>query len=103
MLMREHSLALTQANDRFSTSLNGREAATSGRGSANPPSDQLPPPMTLEEIERRHILAALQRHGGNRAAAAAELNISVRKLYYRLQQYVRELPREELLRIGALK
>ena len=44
-------------------------------------------PTTLDEVERRHILAALERHGGNRAAAAQELGISVRTIYYRLRQY----------------
>ena len=38
-------------------------------------------------MERRLILAALARHEGSREAAAADLGISVRKLYYRLQQY----------------
>ncbi len=44
-------------------------------------------PRTLQQIERESILAALDRHGGNRAAAAEELGISVRTLYYRLAQY----------------
>jgi two-component system response regulator RegA len=39
-------------------------------------------PMTLEENERRLIVAALERHHGNRTAAAAELGISRRKLHY---------------------
>jgi len=43
--------------------------------------------QTLEELEREQILAALERHNGNRAAAAAELGISVRTLYYRLAAY----------------
>jgi DNA-binding NtrC family response regulator len=43
--------------------------------------------MSMEEMERQAILAALARNGGSREAAAAELGISVRKLYYRLQQY----------------
>ena len=42
---------------------------------------------SLENAERDLIFAALSRHHGNREAAAAELGISVRKLYYRLQQY----------------
>ena len=42
---------------------------------------------SMEEIERKHIMAALQRHNGNRVDTAAELGISVRKLYYRLGQY----------------
>ncbi len=46
-------------------------------------------PMSLEELERKHILASLQRHDGNRAATAAELGISLRKLYYRLGEYQR--------------
>jgi DNA-binding NtrC family response regulator len=44
----------------------------------------------LENVERNHILAALQRHGGNRAATAAELGISLRTLYYRLEKYQRD-------------
>jgi DNA-binding NtrC family response regulator len=44
-------------------------------------------PKSMDEIERESILAALSHHDGNRAAAAAELGISVRKLYYRLGQY----------------
>ena len=44
---------------------------------------------TMDVVERHHILAALDRHQGNRTAAAAELGISVRKLYYRLAEYER--------------
>ncbi|MEM6551812.1 MAG: response regulator [Planctomycetota bacterium] len=46
--------------------------------------------QTLEEIERRHILDVVARQGGNRKAAAEELGISVRKLYYRLAEYGEE-------------
>ena len=42
---------------------------------------------TLRDIERQHILAALERHKGNREVTAKELGISVRKLYYRLAEY----------------
>jgi DNA-binding NtrC family response regulator len=44
---------------------------------------------SLEELEQRHILAVLQKHNGNRTAAATELGISLRKLYYRLGEYQR--------------
>lgn len=52
------------------------------------PAPPAPPPhATLEEIERTHILAALARNANNRAATAAELGISLRTLYYRLNEY----------------
>ncbi|HZL37574.1 MAG TPA: response regulator [Tepidisphaeraceae bacterium] len=55
-----------------------------------------PPVVSLEEMERHLILAALERRHGNREAAAADLGISLRKLYYRLQQYQQAglMPRE---------
>jgi DNA-binding NtrC family response regulator len=54
-----------------------------------PPAD--PKSMrSMEEMERELILASLARHNGNRQAAASDLGISVRKLYYRLQQYQRQ-------------
>jgi len=43
-------------------------------------------PQTLAETERQAILAALDRHDGNRTAAAAELGISRRKLHYWLSE-----------------
>ncbi len=42
---------------------------------------------TIEELERKHILDAIERHNGNRTKAAKELGISVRTLYYRLSRY----------------
>lgn len=44
-------------------------------------------PTTLQEVERREILAAIERNNGNRTAAATELGISRRTLHYRLQEY----------------
>ena len=43
--------------------------------------------LSMEDVERKTILTALEKHGGNRAATAAELGISLRKLYYRLGEY----------------
>ncbi len=43
--------------------------------------------VSIDEMERQLILSALARNNGNRQAAATELGISVRKLYYRIQQY----------------
>jgi two-component system OmpR family response regulator len=46
--------------------------------------------ITLDELEREHILAMLERHDGNRTAAAAALGISRRTLYYKLEEYQRQ-------------
>lgn len=44
-------------------------------------------PVSLEESEYRTILKALNKHGGSRKKAAAELNISERTLYRKLREY----------------
>jgi len=46
--------------------------------------------MTLGEVERQHILATLERLNGNRTAAAIELGISRRTLYYKLEEYQKQ-------------
>lgn len=43
--------------------------------------------LPLEEVERRHILAALGATGWHRAQAAALLGISVRNLYRKIDQF----------------
>lgn len=55
-----------------------------------PPQFLSQPGMTIEELERRHILATLERNHGNRSATATELGISLRTLYYRLGAYQRQ-------------
>jgi DNA-binding NtrC family response regulator len=50
------------------------------------PTPSEPRPVTLADAEREMILAALQRHNGNRTAAALELGISRRKLHYWLNE-----------------
>ena len=44
-------------------------------------------PETLEEIERKAVLASLARNAGNRTHAADELGICVRTLQRRLASY----------------
>lgn len=44
-------------------------------------------PMTLEELEREHILRVLDESDGNRERAAAILGISSRTLYRKLREY----------------
>ena len=47
-------------------------------------------PRTLREIEMDHILRVLDKHGGNKPAAAAELGISLKTLYNKLNQLQEE-------------
>ena len=47
-------------------------------------------PRSVRDMERELILDALDRHNGDRAAAAVELGISRRTLYYRLAEYSRQ-------------
>jgi two-component system response regulator FlrC len=46
--------------------------------------------VTLDEVERQHILATLRRNSGNRTATAQELGISRRTLYYKLEEYQKQ-------------
>ena len=43
--------------------------------------------MTLEETERETIRRSLERNGGSRRRAAAELNISERTIYRKIKEY----------------
>jgi two-component system response regulator HydG len=44
-------------------------------------------PITLEELEREHIVGVLKQSAGNRERAAAILGISSRTLYRKLREY----------------
>jgi DNA-binding NtrC family response regulator len=44
-------------------------------------------PMTLDQLERQHILRVLEEQSGNRERAAAVLGISARTLYRKLREY----------------
>ena len=48
---------------------------------------------TLKEIEMEHILRVLEKHKGNKPAAAAELGIVLKTLYNKLNQYQEEQAR----------
>lgn len=45
------------------------------------------PGMTLEDIKKQVILAALRHYGGNKTKTAEALDISVRTIDYKLEQY----------------
>jgi DNA-binding NtrC family response regulator len=47
-------------------------------------------PRTLKEIEMDHILKVLEKHSGNKPAAAAELGIVLKTLYNKLNQWQEE-------------
>ncbi len=50
------------------------------------------PPLTLAEMERRHIAAALERTGWHQGRAAGELGISVKTLYRKIRVYGLQRP-----------
>jgi DNA-binding NtrC family response regulator len=52
-----------------------------------PAADPQTAPITLEELEREHILGVLKQSAGNRERAAAILGISSRTLYRKLREY----------------
>ncbi len=45
------------------------------------------PTLNLETLERLAAVRALERHGGDKRAAAEELGISLRTLYYKLERW----------------
>ena len=56
---------------------------------------------SIEETERRLILATLEAYDGDKSAAAEALGISLRTLYNRLQLYGRESNGEALSKQAA--
>jgi DNA-binding NtrC family response regulator len=50
----------------------------------------VPAGKTLRDVEMEHVLRVLERHGGNKPAAAAELGISLKTLYNKLNQLQEE-------------
>ncbi len=48
---------------------------------------EAPKSLTLEEMEREQILRVLDKHRGNKPAVAAELGISLKTLYNKLNRY----------------
>src|SRR5262249_28442389 len=50
-------------------------------------------PRTLRQIEMDHILRVLEKHGGNKVAAAAELGIVLKTLYHKLNAWQEERAR----------
>ena len=59
-------------------------AASAEAGPATPPDGT---PLTMDEIERRAILEALAKTGGNRTQAAEMLGIGLRTLQRKIKEY----------------
>ncbi len=59
---------------------------------AHAPAAPASPPVTLAEMERRHIAAALERTGWHQGRAAGELGISVKTLYRKIRAYGLQRP-----------
>lgn len=49
-------------------------------------------PLTLAELERRHIAAVLERSGWHQGRAAGALGISVKTLYRKIRSYGLQRP-----------
>jgi DNA-binding NtrC family response regulator len=61
--------------------------ATAGRSApAAAPPGFADAPRTLEEIETEHLLRVLEKHKGSKTAAAAELGISLKTMYNKLNK-----------------
>jgi DNA-binding NtrC family response regulator len=65
----------------------GAEASEAGAAPAVPSSSGDDEALTMDEIERRAILAALEKTGGNRTQAAGLLGIGLRTLQRKLKEY----------------
>jgi DNA-binding NtrC family response regulator len=62
-------------------------AVLRGNEEREPSSSALRDPVPLEELEKRNILAALRRSGGNKNEAARILGIERQRLYRKLEKY----------------
>jgi len=65
----------------------GENSAAPATGDILPAINGAGEPLTLADLEKRHILAALERCKGNRTHAAKMLAVSIRTLRNKLHEY----------------
>jgi transcriptional regulator with PAS, ATPase and Fis domain len=82
-LDRDHSIGLDDLPDR----MRGHEAPLAKLRMELPDNG-----LSLEDVERELLMAALVKHGWNQTKAAAYLNISRSALIYRMQKFALERP-----------
>jgi transcriptional regulator with PAS, ATPase and Fis domain len=90
----ERAAALSAGDEIGAEQLLGGGGQGSGAGGndrtpsdAGQPLTSNPHPLTLDTVERQHILRVLEESNGNRERAAAILGISSRTLYRKLREY----------------
>ncbi|HEV2705700.1 MAG TPA: sigma-54 dependent transcriptional regulator [Pyrinomonadaceae bacterium] len=82
-----HAFARERTPEDASASTSATSTSTSSATSHSSSDDGRAAPVTLEELERSHILRVLSEAGGNRERAAVILGISARTLYRKLREY----------------
>jgi DNA-binding NtrC family response regulator len=88
----ERAAALSTTDEIEADQILGDSAHGSGdnnqtRSDSDQPPTPNPQPLTLDHVERQHILRVLEETNGNRERAAAVLGISSRTLYRKLREY----------------
>ena len=63
-----------------------------GAGAASPADAGANGALTLAEVERRHIVAALERTAWHQGRAASQLGISVKTLYRKIRAFGLQRP-----------
>jgi DNA-binding NtrC family response regulator len=70
----------------------------------NPPKHHVPENLRLAEVERRYIIATLERFGGHQIKTAEALGIDRRTLYRKLQEYgLKSFNEEKFTSSGSLR
>jgi DNA-binding NtrC family response regulator len=80
----ERALILARHDEVSATDLIQLLRPVDARAEASPGEDS---DMTLAEMERRQIIRALRKHGGNKVRTASKLGINVKTLYNKIKAY----------------